>query len=307
MSIVSTSTGAFFERARSDMKNLRTQAEGLQAQLSSGTKLDRSSDNPVAASRLRALDRLTSLSSIDAANAGRANSDLTLADAAMSDMTDALVRAQELASQAATGTTTDEQRSSIATELDQIHGSLLSLANARDSDGHALFGGESAGDAYQLDASGNAVYVGTPAAGELPLGEGQSVTRSMTGPEFLGFTDGSGNTTDLLATIKGLADALKGGATDPASAARDALGTLQTGLDTLTTGQTVVGTRLAWIELTTDRRSNLADLRSTEQADLGATDVTSTIARLQETLLVLEASQSSFGKLSDLSLFSMLH
>lgn len=57
MSIVSTSTSAFFERARRDMKDLRTQAENYQAQMSSGSKLERSSDNPVAASRLRSLAR----------------------------------------------------------------------------------------------------------------------------------------------------------------------------------------------------------------------------------------------------------
>jgi flagellar hook-associated protein 3 FlgL len=307
MPIVSTSTGAFFERARSDMKALRSQAETLQAQLSSGSKLNRSSDDPVAASRLRALSRLETLSKIDTSNADRANADLSLADAALSDMGDALIRVQELASQAANGILTADQRKSIATELDQIGGNLLALANARDSNGHALFGGESTGDAYQLDGSGNAIYVGTAASGDLPLGDGQVVTRSMTGPKFLNFTDANGGATDLMATVKALSDALKGGVADPAAAARDALGTLQTGLDTLTTSQTVVGTRLAWIELTGDRRIDLSELRATEEADLGTTDVASTIARLQETLLVLEASQSSFSKLSGLNLFNQLH
>lgn len=307
MPIVSTSTGAFFERARADMKGLRSQAETIQAQLSSGNKLNRSSDDPVAASRLRALSRLEALTSIDTSNAQRASADLTLADAAMSQMGDALIRVQELASQAANGTITADQRSAIATELDQIGANLLSLSNARDSTGHALFGGESAGDAYQLDAAGNAIYVGTAATGTLPLGDGQSVTRSMTGPEFLNFTDAQGNATDLMATVKALSDALKGGVADPAGAARDALGTLASGLDTLTTGQTVVGTRMAWIELTGERRMDLSEMRATEEADLGATDMASSIARLQETLLVLEASQSSFSKLSGLNLFDQLH
>ena len=47
------------------------------------------------------------------------------------------------------------QRASIASELGQIHEGLVGLANARDSAGHALFGGDSAGNAY-LDASGGA-------------------------------------------------------------------------------------------------------------------------------------------------------
>lgn len=305
MAIVSTSTSAFFERSRADMKDLRSQAETLQSQLSSGQKLSRSSDDPVAASRLRTLSRLETLSTIDSANADRADADLTLADAALSDMAEAVIRAQELTTQAASGTLTADQRAAIGKELEAVYGTLLSLANSRDSNGHALFGGESSGDAYTLDASGNPTYAGTTSSGDLPLGDGQTVTRSLTGPEFLNFSvDGTG--TDLLTVVKNLASALQGAAADPAGAAKDALGALQTGLDTLTTGQTLIGTRLSWIELTSERRTNLSELRSTEEADLGATDIASSVATLQETLLVLQASQASFTKLASLSLFNQL-
>ena len=307
MTIVSTSTSAFYERSRANMKDLRSQAETLQAQLSSGQKLTRSSDDPVAASRLRALSRLEALSEIDTANYDRASSDLSLADAAMSDMADAIIRAKELALQASNSATTADQRKAIGTELQQIHSNLLALSNARDSNGHALFGGESAGDAYSLDAAGNAVYVGTATTSDLPIGEGQTVTRSMTGPEFLDFPDGSGGTTNAMATIKALSDALLGGSATPAAAAQGALADLQTGLDSLTTGQTVIGTRLAWLEVTAERRTDQSELRSTEEADLGSTDLASTVARLQETLTVLEASQASFTKLANLSLFDNLN
>lgn len=304
MSTITTSTGAFFERSRSDIKSLRSQAESLQSQLSSGSKLNRSSDNPVAASRLRALARLDSLSQIDTANAERAEADLTLAGGTMSDMADAIIRARELATQAASSTLTGDQRKAIATELEQLHGNMLALSNARDSSGHALFGGEATGDAYRLDASGNAQYVGTAQVEDLPLGEGQTVTRSMTGPQFLSFTDANGSQTDVMATVKALADALKAGPS--ITAATDALTNLQTGLDTLTTAQTVVGSRLNWIDLTTERRIDLSETRSAEEANVGGTDLASTVTRLQETLSVLEASQASFGRLASLSLFDQL-
>ncbi|KQM14818.1 flagellin N-terminal helical domain-containing protein [Novosphingobium sp. Leaf2] len=301
---ISTSTGAFFERSRADIKSLRGQAEALQQQLSSGNQLSRSSDNPVAASRLRALSRLDALSQVDTANADRASADLTLAGGAMSDMADAIVRAQELATQAASSTLTGDQRSAIAAELDQLHGNLLALSNARDSNGHALFGGEGTGDAYALDAAGKATYVGSAQVEELPLGEGQSVSRSMSGPQFLSFTGKGGTATDVMGTIKALSDALKAG---PGTAsAIDALADLKTGLDTLTTGQTVIGSRLNWIEVTTDRRTAMGELRSSEQADIGGADLATTVTRLQETLTVLEASQASFSRLASLSLFDQL-
>lgn len=306
MSIISTSTSAFYERSRTNMKDLRTEAENLQAQLGSGKKLSRSSDDPVAASRLRTLSRQQSLTTIDNTNANRANADLSLTDSAMSSMATAITRAQELATQASNSTLTNEQRQSISVEMDQIFQDLVALANSRDSNGHALFGGEAAGDAYSLDASGNAVYVGTPSSGSLPIGDGQTVGRSVTGPQVLNFTDANGNATDVLSTVKALADALKGGVADPAGAASDSLNVLRSGLDNLTTTQTIVGTRLAWLDVVAERRTDLTELRDTEQADLGSTDIASTVAQLQETMTVLQASQASFTKLATLSLFDNL-
>lgn len=306
MTIISTSTSAFYERARQDMKALRAQADTYQAQLGSGERLARSSDDPVAASRLRMLMRADSLSQIDTSNANRAQADLELADNALSGVTSALARAQELATQAGSETLSDAQRASIGQELDSIFENLFALANTRDSNGKALFGGEGSGNAYELDGSGNAVYVGTASSGDLPLGEGLSVTRSLTGPEIFNFNDASGTPTDLLTVVKNLADALKGASADPAGAARTALDTLTAGLDTVSTGQTVVGTRLAWIEMVGERRVDLSEMRASEEADIGSVDIADAVTRLQQAMVVLEASQASFTKLSGLSLFNQI-
>lgn len=303
--MTTVSTSAFYERATQDMTALRARAEGLQAAMSRGERLARSSDDPVAASRLRGLARGDSFAAINTTNANRAISDLTLTDTALGSFAEYITRAKELAVQAANATLSPAQRAGIGSELAQLHGNLAALANMRDSAGHALFGGETAGQAFTLDAAGNPVYAGTSSAGELPLGEGLSVTRGLTGPEFLSF-NASGGPTDIFAIVKGLADALLGGATDPAQAARDALGVLDTGLEAVTTAQTIIGTRLAWIDLTTQRREEMTELRAEEQAEIGGTDMAATITRLQEALTVLEASQASFAKLSSLSLFDVL-
>jgi len=305
MTILSTSTGAFFDRARSDITSLRAQAEKLQSQIGSQSRLTRSSDDPVAASRLRNLARTDALSKIDTSNARRATADLNLADSTMSDIANTVSQAKVLAAQAATGTITSEQRAAIGRQMAALHDTIVGLANTRDSTGNALFGGENATSAYTLNASGDAVYSGTARTGDLPLGDGQAVTRSMTGPEFLNFSV-NGQPTDLMATIKSLADALQGGVPDPAAAARGALDALSSGLDAVTTGQTVIGTRLAWLDFTSERRTNMDEARAAEEADVGGIDLANSIASLQEMMVVLEASQASFTKLSQLSLFNKL-
>lgn len=305
MTLISNSTSAFYERSILGMSTLRQQAEDVQAQLSSGQKLSRSSENPVVASRLRQLARSDSLSEIDTVNANRATADLNLTDQALSSLTDYVTRVKEIALAAGNDTLTTSQRASYGVELQGIHDSMVALANSRDSAGHSLFGGELAGDPYSLDGSGNAVYGGTASAGEISLGEGQSVARGMTGPEFLNFSVG-GNSTNMMAVVKGLADALNGGVADPAQAARDSLTSISTGFDTITTAQTVVGSRLNWIDLTTAHRTNVGELRADEEQQIGATDIPTAMAKLTQMMTVLEASQASFTKLSGLSLFDML-
>jgi flagellar hook-associated protein 3 FlgL len=68
----------------------------------------------------------------------------------------------------------------------------------------------------------------------------------------------------------------------------------------------VVGTRLSWIDLTTEHRTNLGELRADEQENIGNTDIPGAMAQLTQMMTVLEASQASFTKLAGLSLFNML-
>ncbi|MDE2563862.1 MAG: flagellar hook-associated protein FlgL [Sphingomonadales bacterium] len=297
-------TSAFYDRSIGDLTSLRKSAEGLQQQISSGQKLAKSSDDPVAAARLRTLARADTLTAVDQSNTDSAQTDLNLTDGVLSDLVTAVSRAQTLATQAASGTLTDAQRAAIGSEIGQIHDQVLQLANSRDGSGNALFGGQTAGAAYTLDSSGNAVYAGTASAGQVQLGEGQTVTRAMTGSQVFG-GDGT-STPDLLSTLKTLADALQGGSTNPQGAAQSALSALSSGFDTITTAQTVVGARLNFIDLANQHRQSVSDLRASEQSAIGGTDITGAVARLQQTMLVLQASQASFTRLASLSLFNAL-
>ena len=200
---------------------------------------------------------------------------------------------------------TSTQRTGIGVEIKELYTELIRLANSRDSAGHALFGGEATGAAYELDTAGLPVYSGTAQAGELPLGDGQSVIRGVTGPEFLNFTAPSGPT-NLFTLVRELGEALQGNVTDPAQAARDALGGLDAGLESITTAQTVVGSRMNWIDLIGERRTQRSEQRSEQQAEIGGADLATTVTALQEIMTVLEASQAAFTRLAGLSLFAML-
>lgn len=298
-------TSAFYERSTRALNDLRSRAESLQGSVGTGQRLERGSDDPVGASQLRSLSRESRFAEISAAAGARVSSDLALTDSGLSDFGAYVTRIKELAVQGATGTLTPAQRAGIGVEIKELYGELIRLANSRDSAGDALFGGEAAGAAYVLDAAGLPVYAGTAQAGELALGDGQSVVRGVTGPEFLNFNGPSGPT-NLFTLVRELGEALQGNVPDPAQAARDALGGLDAGLESITTAQTVVGSRMNWIDLIGERRTQRSEQRTEQQADVGGADLATTVTALQEIMTVLEASQAAFTRLAGLSLFAML-
>lgn len=301
--MINLSTSAFYERATRQVGTLRAEAEKLQEQMGTGERLSRSSDDPVAAARLRTLARGERLAQIDQRSSDLASTDLKMTDDALGSLATLVIRAKELATKAATETLSAEQRAAIGGEVESLRQAVLQIANSRNSAGHALFGGQAAGAAYQ-ESGGAVAYVGTAAKDAVDLGDGQSVVPSLAGPEVFTFEAG-GVPTDLFAVLGDLATALKGGG-DPTGPTGVALDGLAAGLDSITTAQTVVGARLGWIEVMDERRVANSELVADEQKAIGGADLAVTMTRLQEVTTVLEASQASFVRLAGLSLFDMM-
>lgn len=302
--MINLSTGAFYERGTRQIGTLRARAENLQQQIGSGERLERSSDDPVAAARLRMLARSERISSVDTRNSQLAEADLALTDQTLGAVADLVIRVRELAVQASATTLSDEQRAAIGIEIEGLRGNLVLLANSRNVTGHALLGGQATGAAY-VDNGTSVNFVGTAGATPLEIGDGQSVVPALTGPEIFQF-DVGGVGTDLFSVLGNLAGALSTGGTGAVTASSNALAVLDAGLAKVTTAQTVVGARLNWVDLMTERREKNAERVADERSAVGGADIAVTMSRLQETLTVLEATQASFVRLANLSLFSIL-
>ncbi|MCL4673403.1 MAG: flagellar biosynthesis protein FlgL [Sphingomonadaceae bacterium] len=302
---VSTSTLGFHRSAQAYQAALRGEAEALQRQVATGERLERASDDPVAAARLRALARADRIAGVEAGNALRAREELGAASDRMDQMASTLVRARELAVLAANGATSAEGRAAIATEVAALRETMLSLANSTSANGEPLFAGQGSGPAYVEAADGTVTYVGTTDAGELEVGPGIAVQRGLAGPAILSF-DHAGGPSDAFAVLGALEQGLRGGAGDPAMAARDSLVGLDAAIETLGRGQAVVGTRLAWVDTVETIASQMGESRAVEAADAGGADLAATISRLQQVMTALEASQASYARLASLSLFDRI-
>lgn len=307
--MTNVSTSAFYQNAITSMTDLRKQTETLQAQISTGNTIQHSRDNPLGAAQMRALQAADTLATADKANASAAKTQLTQTDDTLSQFSDIVSQITTLATQAASSTYNDSQRAAIGQQINAYYNSLTSLANTKDSQGNPLFGGEATGTAYTFDSTtGAPTYNGTSTAATISLGPGLSVTTGVTGPEFLDFQS-KGVSKNLLTTVKTLANTLQNPSSSAAAitAANSALDDLNAATQSISASQTVVGARLDWINTTTTIQTQTATQRATREADVGGTDIAATVAKLTQQMTVLEAAQSSFVKVSNLSLFSMLN
>ena len=305
--MTSVSTSAFYDSAIFNMNSLQSQVNDLQTSISTGNKFQSANQDPLAAAQMRSLQMSDTLYSADSANANAAQANLSLTDSTLSQFSSVVTQISTLATQAATGTLTDTQRASIGTQVGQLYSNLVSLANTKDANGNALFGGSASGAAYTLDAAGNASYAGKGSANTVSLGTGLNVTTGITGPEFLNFTSG-GTATNLLSVVNNLANVLQGNVTGtaPQAGANAALTQLSDGLNAITTAQTLVGARENWVSTTTTIQTQLKQQRAQSESDIGGTDISTAVSRLQQTMTVLQAAQATFVKVAGISLFSLL-
>lgn len=305
MSFVSNSTGAFFERSLTQMGSLREDVERLQTQIATGVRIERGSDDPVAASRLRALARLETRGATEAENAARLEQDLAEAGNQIEGVVSILQRARELAVLAASDTTGETGRAAIADELDQMSDELFARSNSLSITGAPLFAGTAGAPAFVRDANGVVTYNGNGQSGAIPVAPGTEIERGVTGAQLFEF-DVGGVPTSSFAVIADLAIAMRAAGGDPAQAARDALAGIDAAIDTANRSQTVIGTRAGWVEaIQQDQQTRAIDVAE-KRSQIADTDVADTIVRLQQALTALEASQASFTRVSSLTLFNAL-
>lgn len=112
-----------------------------QQQVSTGKKIFKPSEDPVAASRVVTLN--DTLSAIDQhqSNVDAARARISLSEGVLSHVVESIHRARELAIQANNDSQNESTRLFISAEIEQIQDALLNLANTTDSNNEFLYSG----------------------------------------------------------------------------------------------------------------------------------------------------------------------
>ena len=139
------SSKLFNQQVMTSLKSLDDRISILQEQTSTGKKKLISSDDPVAVGKLNAGKELLTTFNRYLDNAQNASDRLGLADTALMSVEPILIRLSELNIQATNDTLNHQDRLAIRAEVEELKSFLLDIANSRDVNGVAIFGG-TAGD-----------------------------------------------------------------------------------------------------------------------------------------------------------------
>lgn len=304
------STGLYFDRSTQQLGGVQARLTKVQEQLSTGLQIVKPSDEPDKASLVTRLEGELARQASYQDTLKAVNVRLTAEETALKNTSDVIFRIKELAVQAANDTVGAQDRQSIALEIGTLREQILSLANSQDSNGNYLFSGSKAGTpAFSKDAIGNVRYDGDQARMQVNVGDNRRMNLNMPGSDA--FTrvlrdDGKGNKVgvDFFKSLDDLVNAVKSSDRTAIQRGVSEVDILQNGISE---GLGQIGADLTVVDLQTNVLDQVVLRLKTTRSDVEDLDYTEAITRMNKDQLALEAAQSSFAKISQLSLFKFLN
>lgn len=196
------STNGAYLRGLTAMQRLQFALDHTQQQISSGRRILKPSDDPVAAGQAIAMrESLARLEQFDR-NAGILSNRLAHEETALVSVNNVLQRVRELALEANNPTQSNETRALIAVEVRQLLDQLVNVANEKDGNGHYLFSGNME-ETQPIAKSGSAYsYQGDQGQRFIQIAEGRQIADGDTGDAiFFRIANGNGQFSSAAAAV----------------------------------------------------------------------------------------------------------
>lgn len=187
------STGMMFNQSVTAMLGKQAKISQLEQQLATGKRLVTAADDPVASGTAVNLDRALAELEQFGKNANNVQNRLSLQENALAQAGDLMARVNDLTIQANSSALTTDDRKAIASELDALHESLLSLANSTDGSGRYLFAGTADDSAPFSVVNGKVVYNGDQTQRQVEVAADTRISDALPGSEiFMRIRTGDG-------------------------------------------------------------------------------------------------------------------
>jgi flagellar hook-associated protein 3 FlgL len=303
------STSQIFDKAVSQMNTQQGKVAEMQAKLATGKQLVKPSDDSDKAGLIQRLNSAVEQQQVYENSLNTISNRLAAEETALMSTETLLQRVRELGVQASNDTLTARDRQIIALEVSALRDEFLALANTQDMTGNYIFSGSMVNTpAFAEDSNGDITYQGDDNLVALNVSEQRSLVMNRPGDEIFAsvLRTQTGLPDERVGFFSVLEDFITGLETNDASAIQLGLAEVSDLTDSLALSLADVGSRL---EVVDSQRLVLTDTKTRYEmllSDAQDLDYASAVTKLSSEIMSLEAAQSSFMKISQLSLFNFL-
>lgn len=278
----------------------------LMQQMATGDRMLVPSDDPIASVRVLRIQREEASLAQYRDNIANLTSSLSKQESNLQAASETMLRVQDLLLWAANlGANARDDLVAIGSELDTLKETILSFANVRDEEGRYLFSGTQTDrpaiifDGTQYILGGNDKYRQAAVANGVLLDENVTATQV-----FGANVDLLNELHDLVATLQDPAFDVN----DPAVGAKisQTLETLDRTYRNLQGAMTELGGRYNSLELLDETNTDFSLVNQKIEGELTALDYASASIDLNNYLLALNATQKTYIRINDMSLFNQL-
>lgn len=311
------STQMIYDQNMRGVTNAQSEWLRYGEQMASGKRVNRPSDDPIAASQAVVLSQAQSQNSQYALARTFATQKISLEENVMGQVTTAVTSAQEKIVNAANGTLSDDDRASLATSLEGIRNQLLNLANSTDGNGRYIFAGYKTEKAPFVDGPTGVEYQGGDTAITQSVDAARTMTIGHTGTQVFNSAtsnavpepDGSGPEKDLFKMLDNAIAVLKKPAADLTDEEKGVLDQtnrgLKNSLNNVLTVRAELGTQLNELDTLDSLGDDRALGQSAQMSNLVDADWDSTISSYVMQQAALQASYKAFSDMQGMSLFQL--
>jgi flagellar hook-associated protein 3 FlgL len=302
------STSQIFDRATTQMSTQQAKVSEMQTQLATGKQVLRPSDDPQQAALIQRLTTALNRQDVYQSNIDSINSRLGAEESALLAAEGVMQRIRELAVQASTDTVSSDGRQIIAAEVTALRDQLVSLANSTDVSGNYVFAGSMVRTLpFAENASGELVYQGDQNRMLVDVSDQRQLALNRPGNEAFSSVvrdvDGVSERVSFFAVIDDFTAALKD---NDQSQIHGSLSEISDLTQNMAISIADVGSRLRITESQLDSLTETKLRYQTLLSNAEDLDYATAITQLTSEIMSLEAGQSSFAKISQLSLFDYI-
>ncbi|MDO4637081.1 MAG: flagellar hook-associated protein FlgL [Lautropia sp.] len=295
-------TSQFRNQAITNISEQQSTIARLQQQASSGQKVNRPSDDPLAMAEAERLRSEMARNQIERRMMSYAKSQMAQSESLISSGIDILQRARDLMISARNGTMSDQDRFTIANQLRQYRIELWDLAGQRSQDGSYVFGGKGSEDEpfWPEDAPR---FIGEPGIRQTGL----SIPYPMTvdGSRIMQGFGADGNASifeELDAVVQGLS---RGGPYAD-QALQKGMYSVDMTLGLMSEQRSLLGEQMHVVDAR-ERLLDSGDLNAKQRrSDLMDTDYAEVLSGIQSRNTALQAAMQTYSQISQLSMFNYL-